>query len=303
MTFRLGIDMGGTSVKMGLVSPSHKIVKETSVESGAGTSVATLVEKIGAQARLMLGTKKVSHIGVGVAGDIDFEKGVIRVSPNLGWRNVPLRKLLEKEFKRSVLVDNDANVAAWGVYKTQVSAKHKHVIVLTLGTGVGGGVIVDGHIHRGATGSAGEVGHMIVEENGRLCHCGNKGCLEAYVGGPYLMRHVKDALTNGVDSRLCQQTEVTPKDIAAAAHAGDVFAQTVWRDVGQKLGLACGNLIYIFNPSFIYLCGGIAQANELILNPIRSHLKTRAFRTPMEYAHVKVAQNSSHIGLVGASLL
>lgn len=197
MSYRLGIDLGGTSAKIGLVDARQRILREGSVPTAGFPHAAALVERIARVCRDVLNGKKASRVGVGVAGDIDFTRGIVRVSPNLGWRNVPLRALLQKRMRVPVVIDNDANVAAWGLYKTETPRNVRHMIVMTLGTGVGGGIILDGRVHRGATGSAGEVGHMTIDENGPLCNCGNRGCLETYVGGPHIVRKVRRALEAG----------------------------------------------------------------------------------------------------------
>jgi glucokinase len=233
---------------------------------------------------------------------------VVRISPNLGWRQVPLKKLLEKELGCTVIVDNDANVAAWGLYKTQISSSVKDMIVMTLGTGVGGGIIVNGELHRGVTGSAGEVGHMNISETGPLCNCGNYGCLETYVGGPHIVRKVRKALGRGERSRLQKlfkedPDQITPHEVAKAARAGDAFARSIWDGVGHALGLAIGDLVYILNPELIVFTGGIALAKGLILKPLWKTLRKRSFKTPIAAVKIRVAEDASHIGVIGASLL
>lgn len=306
--FRFGIDLGGTSAKLAVVSEKGKIVKESSVESGGISDPKQLVKKISNEAKRLTQSLQIQSIGVGVAGDIDSGRGLIRVSPNLGWKNVPLKKLLEKELKRKVTIDNDANVAAWGIYKTQVSQKVKNLFVLTLGTGVGGGIIVDKKLYVGATGSAGEIGHVTVEENGRLCNCGNRGCLETIAGGTHIKAVVKERLAQGEKSSLQDifkkdPESITPYLISKAALEGDAFSISIWENVGKVLGVALGNLIYVFNPEAIYLTGGVAQAKDLILKPIWTQLKTRSFKTPIGAVQITVAKEASHIGVIGAALL
>ncbi len=308
MSVRVGIDLGGTSAKIAWVSPSKKILKDVSVSTGGFPDAKALVKKMAEAIREMLKGKKPTHIGVGVAGDIDSKAGVIRISPNLGWKNLGLKKLIQAEFKCAVIVENDANAAAWGLYKIQAPANATDVIVMTLGTGVGGGIIIDGKLHRGATGSAGEVGHMNIEENGHLCNCGNRGCLETYVGGPHLVKRAKAALSSGQKSSLqdafkADPDSITPLLLARAADAGDAFALSIWAGVGRALGLAIGDLVYVLNPQMIYFTGGIAQAGDLILKPLWETLEKRTFKTPVHAVKIKVAKNAAHIGVIGASLL
>lgn len=299
--------MGGTSAKVACVNAAGKIVRNGSVPTGS-PNPADLARRIAASLDYILEKDKPIHVGVGVAGDIDSDNGVVRVSPNLGWKNVPLKKLLQRHLKCPITVDNDANAAAWGVYKEQAPKGVGSVIVMTLGTGVGGGIVLDGKLFRGATGSAGEVGHMNIEENGPLCNCGNRGCLETYIGAPHLMRLAQSDLGKGARSSLQtlftkDPAEVTPLQIAEAARKGDAYAKTIWRRAGNALGIAVGDLIYILNPQMIFFTGGIAQSGPLIMKPMMATLKKRAFKTPVNSVKIKVAEEASHIGVLGAALL
>ena len=308
MNLRLGIDIGGTSAKIALVTGVSRIVAETSVPTAGFPKPAELAAQIADAGRKLAHGRRVIRVGVGVAGDIDSSHGIVRIGPNLGWKNVPLKKLLQARMKLPVVVDNDAKAAAWGLYNTQIPRSFKHVIVMTLGTGVGGGIILDGKLHRGATGSAGEVGHMNIDENGPLCNCGLKGCLETYVGGPHLVKRVRRDLERGQKSRLRKVFDedpdlITPLTLAEAANAGDKYALSIWQGVGHALGVAIGDLIYLLNPQMICFTGGIAQARELYLAPLREKLRERTFKTPIAAVQMKVAAQAAHIGVVGASLL
>lgn len=307
MNFKMGIDLGGTSAKIAVLNHKGECTWTGHTPSAGNPSPITLVRLIAEQSKPHIRRYQISRVGVGVAGDIDFEKGVVRVSPNLGWKRVPLRSLLSTALGVRVVVDNDANAAAWGIYKTQISPSIKNVMVITLGTGVGGGIIWNGQLYRGATGSAGEVGHMIMNPQGNRCNCGNYGCLETMAGGFHISRRVTDALLKGAPSILNQllkkKSSIMPHDVAAAAQRGDQFSKNIWNEVGTVLGRALGNLIYIFNPEAIYLTGGVAQAGALLLKPIQAELKNRAFRSPVEACRIKVAKKAPHIGVVGAALL
>lgn len=305
MKLRLGIDLGGTSAKIAIVNERSKILSEASVPTAGFPRADDLVKKITEVCRELLGQRKIARVGIGVAGDIDSTRGVVRVSPNLGWKNVPLARLMQKRMKVPVVVENDANAAAWGLFKTQVPTSVKHLIVMTLGTGVGGGLIVDGRLLSGATGSAGEVGHMVVDDKGPLCNCGTRGCLETYVGGPHIVDKVRRALKAGRPSSLkkLEPSHLTPLAVSQAALKGDALAKRVWEEAGWALGRAVGDLIYILNPQMIIFTGGVAQAKDLILRPMKKVLSTRAFQTPIKAVRIKVADNASHVGVIGASFL
>lgn len=308
MKYRLGIDLGGTSVKIGLVNSAKKIVKEGFVPSAGFPNPPMLAAQMAETCKRLAAGRKIEQVGVGVAGDIDSHRGIVRISPNLGWKKVPLKQLLERRLKSKVVVDNDAKAAAWGLYNTQIPRRIKHAIVMTLGTGVGGGIILNGVLHRGATGSAGEVGHMNIDQNGPLCNCGNRGCLETYVGRPHIEKKVRNALEAGQKSSLQalfhqDPEQVTPLAIAKAAKEGDAYALSVWDDVGRALGIAIGDLVYLLNPELICFTGGVAQAGELYLKPLRETLRKRSFKTPVNAVRLTVASQAAHIGVVGASLL
>lgn len=295
MKYRLGIDLGGTSAKLAIVNQKRKIIREASFSTAGRPRPGNVIAAVGNRFRRMTSDLSVERVGVGVAGDIDFEHGVIRFSPNLGWKNVPFRKLLSKKIKKKVVVDNDANVAALGLYRTQAPRTVRHMIAVTLGTGVGGGVVLNGEVYRGATGSAGEIGHMVVERGGRRCNCGNRGCLETYAGGYYLARFARLRLKKGKD--------ITPLTLDQAARKGDRFARSLWETAGRMLGQALGDLIYLLNPQMIYLTGGVAKANDLLLRPLRKELSMRTLTVPLRAVDIRIARESAHIGVLGASFL
>jgi len=308
MNFKLGIDLGGTTAKIGLVDGDKKILKERSVRTSGFPNPRHLIGELAAVSNEMAQGFKVRSVGVGIAGDIDFEKGIVRVSPNLKWKNVPFKRQLERKVSFPVKVDNDANAAAWGVYKTQTPKNVKHILVLTLGTGIGGGIVIDGKIHRGATGSAGEFGHLTIFPNGLACNCGDRGCLEAYAGGVCLARNVSKAIKGGVRTKLHKiyfenPRALSPLDIFKAAQSGDKFANLVWNDVGHVLGMAIANLVYLFNPEMVFLTGGIALAGDLLLKPLKEKMYERAFFTPIHAAKIRIAKNAPQMGMIGAALL
>lgn len=304
--YRIGIDMGGTAIKLALLDERLRILWETTVDNRPRGTPRVLVERIAGALRGRL--TGVRSVGLGVAGDIDAERGIVRFSPNLGLHDAPLGPLLKKALKKPVSVHNDAKAAAWGIFKTQVPARVRHVVVLTLGTGVGGGIILNGKLHLGATGSAGEVGHMVIVPGGRPCHCGSRGCLEAYVGGVYLVREARSILASGrgkIIRRLAggNPLNITPRLLNQAARRGDPAARRLWREAGAKLGLGISNLVNVLNPERVVLTGGLAAAHPLFLPAALKTARKAAFKAPFRAVTITIAQRARNIGVVGAALL
>lgn len=304
----VGVDLGGTNGKVAVVTPVGRVLESVSFPASEVLTPKPMVKEIVSQIlKIWKDGAGIKSIGIGVAGDVDNEHGVVRFSPNLNWRKVPLKKLVQDELRRmlpatklSVTVENDANAAAWGAYHVDGKTKCKNLVVLTLGTGVGGGIVIDGKLYRGATGSAGEIGHMTVEPGGRLCNCGNRGCLEAYAGGSYMVREAKAAIKQGRTSKI---TEITPLRLQIAARQGDKLAQELWNEAGYYLGIAVAGVINLLNPELVVLAGGVSQAGKLLLVPVMAEIKKRAFETPARAAKVILSSSPTDLGLIGAALL
>ena len=227
----------------------------------------------------------------------DAKTGTLLFVPNLkGWTGFSFKKAFEGTLRVPVVVDNDANVAVWGGYVVALKKRPRTVVGVTLGTGVGGGLIIDGRLHRGATGSAGEIGHLTLELNGPRCHCGRRGCLEAYAGTYGILREARARMKRPLPSPL------TPKAVADAALAGDRGARAVWDTVGTRLGQGLANLVLLLNPDAILLLGGVARAGSLVLEPVRRVFGAQPFREP--FKKVVVANPLERDwGVVGAALL
>jgi glucokinase len=295
--FRLGVDLGGTSVKLALVDENGALAAKTSVVTvlsprRLAAEVARAVRPW--CARPLLGT------GVGVAGDVDPVKGVVRFAPNLKWRNVPLKKLLlGAGLPGPLRVENDANAAAWGAYHVELKGRSRNLVVLTLGTGVGGGLVFEGNLYRGATGSAGELGHMVVDWTGPLCACGNRGCLEAYLGGAAMVTWARAEMAR----RGRALPVLTPKILEDLARAGNPVARAAWTRAADALGVALANVVNALNPDTIVFTGGVARGHPLFLPRARKIMSDRAFKTPGRAVRLKVAGQNEDLGVIGAALL
>lgn len=288
----VGIDVGGTFAKIGLVDGKGKVLKALQIPTEPEKGPRAFV----ARASALLEGWSYSSLGLGLAGGVDARNGKLLFVPNLrGWEGFAFRPAFEKALKVPVVVDNDANVAVWGGYQVALKARPRTVVGVTLGTGVGGGLVVDGKLHRGATGSAGEIGHMTLELDGPLCHCGRRGCLEAYAGTYGIQRAAKRLMKRPPEP-------LTPKALADAAQAGDRGALAMWDEVGTRLGQGLASLVLVLNPDAILLLGGVARAGDLVLGPVRRVFAEQPFREPFEA--VKIAAPADRDwGVVGAALL
>jgi len=309
--YSIGIDIGGTNITVALVTKKGKIVRKikfpTKVEEGKTKIIKRIVKALD-EVTKGLQSKSIEGIGIGVAGDIDQKRGIVRFSPNLFWKNVPIARLINKKFNVKVVVDNDANAAAWGTYILETKRKAKNLICITLGTGVGGGLILNGRIYHGASGSAGEIGHITVNTQGQKCNCGNYGCLETYVGSAYIVRKAIKEIKKGERSLIKKLAggnlqSITSQTIQAAALKGDKLARRIWKEAGEYLGIALSGVINLLNPEVIVFGGGVAKAKELIFQPMKKEIRKRAFRVPFEKVKFTRTKFGADLGVIGASLL
>lgn len=291
--YSVGMDVGGTFTKIGLVDSSGAVVQSLQFPTEPSKGPAHFTRRAAAIVKAW----SFGSVGLGLAGGVDAKTGTLLFVPNLkGWTGYSFKKSFEKSLGVPVTVENDANAAVWGGYVVALKKKpHATVIGVTLGTGVGGGLIFDGRLHRGASGSAGEIGHLTLELNGPRCHCGRRGCLEAYAGTYGILRAAKARMR-----RL--PSPLTPKAVAAAALAGDRGALAVWDEIGTRLGQGLAGLVLVLNPDAILVLGGVARAGRLVLDPVRRVFAAQPFREPFR----KVALSSPaqrDWGVVGAALL
>lgn len=293
----LGLDVGGTYAKLAAVSSSGRVLARSSVPTLIPRGPRAFVERAADEARRMAAglVARWSRAGLGIAGDVDAERGRIRCSPNLKtFEGFPVRDALRRALGVPVAMQNDANMAAWGCYSAELGRRSPNVLCVTLGTGVGGGIVLGGRLHSGSTGSAGEVGHMRVEPGGARCACGERGCLEAYAGSYGILRLARAEMgrrARGLDAR----------GVAEAARRGDAGARRTWRRVGDALGTGVVNLVYLLNPDAVVFVGGISGAGSLFLDPVRRALRAQPFKTPCRHARVLVAE-TPEIGALGAAL-
>ncbi len=291
----LGIDTGGTLTKLVLMTREGKLLGQASFDTDKGDGPRGFVKRLGSEVRSLerkLG-RKASAAAMAVAGDVDPEAGRIRRWANMeSLEGFPLRAAVRRELDRPVELHNDANMAAWGAFALELGRKQKNVAVITLGTGVGGGAVIDGRLLTGATGSALEFGHTrVASPGGRRCSCGGVGHLEAYAGSYGILGLYRSLSKKGVNS---------PKDVADAAARGERAAKQTWSRVGEALSVGAANLVYLLNPETIVFTGGVSRAGNLLLDPIRKAFEKESFRGPFGRVRLRVSRRKG-LGALGAA--
>lgn len=301
----VGVDIGGTKLLAGLVGPEGAVLARrrlrTPPEGGAAVAAA-VVEVV--RALWQEAGSGPLPVGVGAAGLIDLD-GTVRYSPNIpGWDGTPLRAELTAALGVDVYVDNDANVAAWGEFRAGAGRHEGSLLMLTVGTGIGGGLVQRGALLRGREGLAAEFGHMIVHEGGPTCACGNHGCLEALAGGRAIARVAREGLARGEESALATLAALSGKDVTRAAEGGDAFAHRVLEECGFWLGVGIASLVNALDPALVVVGGGAMQAGELLLAPARAAYAARVLGDAHRTAPLVVpATLGDDAGMVGAALL
>jgi len=287
----IGIDIGATYIKAGVVL-EEKVIHETKIPTPLPQELSYEIIELAKE----LGGAK---LGVGMPGLVT-EDGIVYSPPNFpGIERLPLKEILEKELKIPVRVSNDANCVALGEWKYGAGKGKKNLIVLTLGTGVGGGLIIDGKLYTGR-GFAGEVGHITIEPNGPPCRCGNYGCLEAFVGSNYTVERTLKGIKLGVDTSLSSCTEITPEDISEHAKAGDRFAKDIIEEVGYYLGTGIANLVSILDPEIVIVGGGVSNAGEILFSRARNTVQRRLYtRNQLDIVCAELGDKG---GILGSAL-
>ena len=303
----IGIDIGGTNTKLVAVTSEGKLLGQDRFRTEPEKGAADFVRRL---SKMVLAFKKdygrrVVSIGIGAAGDVDPERGLIRFSPNLAWRNVKLAAPLEKLTGLPCFMENDANMAAWGAFELELGRKTGNVIALTLGTGIGSGLIFDGKLYHGANGSAGESGHLKAQRDGRPCHCGGKGCFEAYCGSYAIMARARELIKD--EKAFVRKYSAPDREkfnticLTNGAAAGNKAARRVWAETGDWLGRGLAGLILVLNPDCIVLTGGVSKAKKWFLPAMNKVLGDQQICTPFSRVKIKVSDNAD-LGSHGAAL-
>jgi glucokinase len=309
----LAIDLGGTKVAAALISPDHRVIEKTHSPTLATEGLQPVTGRIFAAIDHLLSqanteTTQLYGIAIAAAGAIDTGKGLVTSSPNLpGWLDVPLRDMVKERYRVDCCLLNDANAAALAEHRLGAGRGINNLIYITVSTGIGGGIIVNGELYSGASGGAGEIGHMTIDASGPECHCGNVGCLEMFASGRAVAGEAKRRIEQGEPSRLTDIVSgnlegITAERVAVAAQGGDRLALEVISKAASYLGVGMVNLVNIFNPEMIVVGGGLSKMGELLLKPAREVVKQRAFPLCAGAVRIVTAGLGDDAGLLGAAI-
>ena len=310
----IGIDLGGTNIKAALVNtltgeisgatliPTHAREGHDAVIAQMGKLVQTVIAAGG------IAAEEIGGIGIGVPGELDMERGVTLFLTNLPgqWRNVPLAEKLKALTGFEVSLINDARAMTFAEWKFGAGKGVETAAFYTLGTGIGGGLIINNKLHLGIGGAGGELGHVIVDLYGDACGCGSKGCVEAYASGPAIAAMGMKAVVQGLTTSLAEMcghdlNKITPELVCQAALAGDAIAKDIYERAGRYIGIGVASIITVINPRRVVFGGGVAAAGELILDPIRRTVQSRVTLININEVHIVLATLGNNAGLVGAA--
>ncbi len=307
----IGADLGGTNFKCGVLGMSGEVLWRDSIpllEPNDPRGIWSEIRSLIAEAFRRAEGRRVAAIGVGAAAPLDWKEGRIFSPPNMrGLKDARLAGMLEREFGTAAFIENDANAAAYGEFRLGAGRGTQSMVALTLGTGVGGGIIIDGRLHRGSNGVAAELGHTIVDPTGPPCGCGSRGCLETYASATATARRWREGVSSGrirpPASLAKQPGEVTAKDLFEFAELGDGGSALIFAETGAWLGEAAGSFANVLDPDIFVFCGGMAAASKHFMPALLERFRGRAVSPAREKAEIATGRLGSDSGIIGAALL
>ncbi|MFO7259962.1 MAG: ROK family protein [bacterium] len=312
----IGVDLGGTNIVVGVLPFSGGEVlalRTAPTEAARGAKfvvdrITSMIEEAIAEVIAQYGGSREDFCGVGIGspGPLDRKSGVVINTPNLGWRNFPLRDLISNAVGLPATLDNDANCATYGEWWLGAGRGVNTLVGLTLGTGIGGGIVLNGEIYHGVSDAAGEIGHMTIDSTGRKCKCGNYGCLEAYASGPAIALRAIEGIEAGAETMLPDLVNGRLEDITAATVyeavvLGDPYANEVMKETAKFLGAGVANIINILNPEMVVIAGGVTRAGDHLFVPLRAEVRRRAFRSAEAACQIVSGQLPGTAGVIGAA--
>lgn len=304
----IGIDLGGTNLRCGIVNDHCEILAHTEAPTPVAEGPAAVIDRMAEQVQTVLADAKlqpgdITCIGLGAPGPLDGRRGVVIEAPNLGWRDVHVTEMLQERTGIQTILENDANAAGFGEFRAGAGRGCQNMIMMTLGTGVGGAVIINGQLLHGPDWTAGEIGHVCIEVDGRLCGCGSRGCIEAYASASSTARRFVEALEAGEASVLAgrDRAAITCADVFDAGRGGDPLAHRICMETARLLGLMAGNMANLLNTERCVFSGGMIRAGAYLFDAIRAACDAHAFDTPAARLEILPAELGDHAGLIGAA--
>jgi glucokinase len=314
----VGVDLGGTNIVVGVLpmdGGDGEVQAMRTVPTDAQRGAKFVVDRIiglivDAREEIVArhggANEDFAGIGIGSPGPLNRKTGTVINTPNLGWRNFPLRDLVANAVGLPATLDNDANCATYGEWWVGAGRNVDTLVGLTLGTGIGGGIVLDGEIFHGVSDAAGEIGHMTIDSTGRRCKCGNYGCLEAYASGPAIAARAVEGIEAGAESLLPGLVEsrmelITAATVYEGVILGDPYANEVMRETAKFLGAGVANIINVLNPAMIVISGGVTKAGDHLFVPLRAEVRRRAFKSAEEACQIVSARLPGTAGVIGAA--
>jgi glucokinase len=309
----VGIDLGGTNIKIGCFDSQIELVCKTAAATGADMGPEAVVDRIGRTTEKLLADNGLSSgaigaVGIGAPGPSKLDEGIIIASPNMpSFKNVPLRKMISDRFGKPTVLENDANAACWGEYVLGAGKDVEDMVFFTLGTGIGGGVIVKGKLVHGFADNAAELGHIIIYPDGRRCGCGQKGCVEAYASADSTANRaaeaVKAAAQSSLNNTLDEKGEITCRDVYEHSAGGDELAKRITDETAKALALVCISVLHTTEPKRIVFAGGMIAAGDVLLNRIKYFFNEQIWSLKKEAVEIAFATLGEDAGIIGAAAL
>ncbi len=314
MKYYIGVDLGGTNIAVGIVDENMKIAVKKSIPTDCPRSADEIADDIAKTIyelcdKMSVSVSDLGWIGIGTPGSVNSQTGVVERAHNLGFYETPLMKLICDRIPAACFIENDANAAAYGEFLAGAAKGANNAICVTIGTGIGGGIIIDSKIYSGSNFFGAELGHMVIDANGKQCNCGRKGCMEQYCSATALIEQTKNAMLDNKDSIMWQMCDgelnnVSGRTAFDAMKKGDDSAKKVVDAYIRYLGCGITNLVNIFQPDILMIGGGVSKEGETLLAPIRDYVSRESFdRNPIKATKIVAAQLGNDAGIIGAAML
>jgi len=306
--YTIGIDLGGTNIAVGLVDEKYNIVARDSVPTQIGRDYDEIIKDMGEVSIKLLKDNNVSldeikYVGIGAPGVLDNENGIATDNSNFHWQNYPIRQKLQKYIDKPIYLGNDANVAAWAEYISGCGKGTKNFLMLTLGTGVGGGIILNGKLHSGSHNIGAEIGHTTFIAGGNQCGCGNKGCVEAYCSATALIKMAKKDVDKHPDSVIAKAEKINARVVVDAARENDEYGVKLFDEYVSNLAQVCASIINFLDPDVIALGGGVANAGDFLIDKVSAEVPKYVIFSGMMGTKILKAEMGNDAGIIGAALL